>query len=33
MIIKNKDRAKEIKSMLFEHLKEENAFWSYLLLI
>ncbi len=29
MIIKNKDRAKEIKSILFEHLKEENAFWSY----
>lgn len=29
MIIKHKDRINEIKSTLLEHLKAENAFWSY----
>lgn len=29
MIIKNKDKIKEIKDNLLEQLKEENAFWSY----
>jgi hypothetical protein len=29
MIIKSKDKVNEIKSILLEQLKEENAFWSY----
>jgi hypothetical protein len=29
MIIKSKNRVREIKSGLLEQLKEENAFWSY----
>lgn len=29
MIIRSKDRIKEIKDTLLEQLKEENAFWSY----
>lgn len=29
MIIKKKDKVKEIKGQLLEQLKEENAFWSY----
>jgi hypothetical protein len=29
MIIKDKGKVNEIKSCLFEMLKEENAFWSY----
>ncbi len=31
MIIRNKNKVNEIKSSLFEQLKEENAFWSYAL--
>lgn len=29
MIIKSKDKINEIKGVLLEQLKEENAFWSY----
>lgn len=29
MITKDKDKIYEIKRLLFEQLKEENAFWSY----
>ena len=29
MMIRNRDKINEIKSILLEKLKEENAFWSY----
>ena len=29
MVVRSKDRIKEIKSNLLQQLKEDNAFWSY----